>query len=211
MALTIRGRLTLWYGLVVLVVLLSAGVAILFLHHQLGLADIDRELKNRAATVKAELLEEFEDGESLSESLEEIFDLELPGTGVAFVDGDDAVLALDGIGPEDPSPAEIARCRAALTLASSDGGVRLHPESLEWEGTRYRVVVWRSMAGFARERDVLYQAVLLGIPLAMLIAVVGGWSISRRALHPLPEMADQAAGISDKHPGARLQTPNASD
>ncbi len=75
MSLSIRGRLTLWYGLVLLAVLIGAGGSILVLHGRLGLADVDRELANRAATVLAELQEELEDGETLEETVEEIDEL----------------------------------------------------------------------------------------------------------------------------------------
>ena len=49
------------------------------------------------------------------------------------------------------------------------------------------------------------------MPLALLIAVAGGWSISRRALRPLTDMSAQAGAITSLHPASRLRTPNPND
>ena len=211
MSLSIRGRLTLWYGLVLLAVLIGAGGSILVLPGRLGLADVDRELANRAATVLAELQEELEDGETLEETVEEIDELELPETGVAVADADGAILAVQGLGATDPPASELVAPVSEVTLETPAGAIRLYPQDLESAGYVLRVVVWTSLADFERERDVLIRALLLGVPLAMLVALVGGWSISRRALGPLGDMADQTRTISDRRPDIRLHTPNSDD
>ena len=211
MSLSIRGRLALWYGLVLLVVLVAAGGSIAVLHHRLGLADIDRELVERAATVVAELREELEDGESLEETVEEIDDLELPGTGVAVADVGGTVLAVRGLGGSDPSAADLVDQSGPLTLDVPDGTVRMHRTPIASAGHDLRVIVWRSLADFERERRVLHRALLLGIPLALLVAIAGGWSISRTALRPLGDMVDQTLAISDRQPDVRLETPNVGD
>ena len=211
MSLSIRGRLTLWYGLVLLAVLIATGGSILVLHNRLGLADVDRELGNLSATVVAALRHELEDGETLEETVEEIDELELPGTGVAVADAQDDVLALRGLGAADPRAADLIAHSAAVTLATSEGRIRVYPADLESAGQSLRVVVWMSLADFERERHVLSRALLLGVPLAMLVALVGGWGISRRALRPLGDMAQQTLDISDRRPDVRLHTPNSED
>ena len=211
MSLSIRGRLTLWYGLVLLAMLIATGGSILVLQNRLGLADVDRELGNLSATVIAALRHELEDGETLEETVEEIDELELPGTGVAVADAQGAVLALRGLGVADSPAADLIAHSAAVTLATSDGRIRVYPADLESAGQRLRVVVWMSLADFERERHVLSRALLLGVPLAMLVALVGGWGISRRALRPLGDMAEQTLDISDRRPDVRLHTPNSED
>lgn len=122
MPLSIRGRLTLWYGLVLLVVLIGAGGAILVLYSQLGLANIDRQLQNRAATVAAEVLQELEEGETLDESVEEVEDIELPETGVAVVDEADVVLIFRDIGLLDTHESVVGARDGAVTVESSLSG-----------------------------------------------------------------------------------------
>ena len=211
MSLSIHGRLTLWYGLVLLAVLVAAGSSIVVLHYRLGLADIDRELGNRAATVIAALEQELEEGESLEETVEELEDLTLPGTGVAVASAEGALLAVHGLGPTDPSADDLVTPKSAVTLELSQGRIRLHPGDLSSAGQDLHVVVWMSLAGFERERAMLLRALLLGVPLAILVAVAGGWSISRHALRPLGDMVGQTQAISDRQADVRLHTPNAED
>ena len=211
MPLSIRGRLTLWYGLVLLVVLIGAGGAILVLYSQLGLANIDRQLQNRAATVAAEVLQELEEGETLDESVEEVEDIELPETGVAVVDEADVVLIFRDIGLLDTHESVVGARDGAVTVESSSFGVRFWPEPFAGGDRQFRVIVWTSLEDYRRERAALTQALLLGVPLALLIAVAGGWSISRRALRPLTDMSAQAGAITSLHPASRLRTPNPND
>lgn len=211
MSLSIHGRLTLWYGLVLLTVLAAAGGSIVALHYRLGLADIDRELGNRAATVVATLQQELEEGESLEETVEELEDLTLPGTGIAVASAEGALLAVHGLGPTDPSAGDLVTHKDAVTLEVSQGRIRLHPGDVSAARQDLHVVVWMSLAGFDRERDMLLRALFLGVPLAMLVAVAGGWSISRHALRPLGDMVGQTQAISDREADVRLHTPNAED
>ena len=211
MPLSIRSRLTLWYGLVLLVVLAAAGVAILVLHARLGLADVDRQLRNRALTVAAEVRQELDEGETLDESVHEVEDVELPDTGVAIVDERDTVLLFRGVGLLDIEAAAVGRYRVAATLDAAGFGLRLWPEPFVAGDRALRVVVWTSLEAFARERAALRQALGLGVPIALLVAMVGGWGISRRALQPLTDMAGQAAGITTLTPGAHLNAPNPHD
>lgn len=211
MPLSIRGRLTLWYGLVLLVVLVGAGQAVLVLHGQLGLAEIDRQLQNRAATVAAEVLQELEEGETLDESMDEVEDIELPGTGVAVVDEEDTVLVFRDVGLLGTPERVVVARDGAVTFESSSFGVRFWPEPIAVGDRRFRVVVWTSLEDHARERAALRQALLVGVPLALLIAVAGGWSISRRALRPLTDMSAQAGAITSLHPTVRLSAPNPND
>lgn len=211
MRVSIRARLTLWYGFVLLIVLVATGWSILTLHARLGLADIDRQLQNRAATVAAEVRQELEEGETLDESVQEVEDIELPETGVAIVDEEDVVLVFRDVGLLQLGERVVGARDDAVTLDARPFDVRLWPEPLLAGERELRVFVWTSLEAYTRERAGLRQALLLGVPLALLIAIAGGWSISRRALHPLTDLASQAESITNLHPTARLSPPNPND
>ncbi len=76
--------------------------------------------------------------------------------------------------------------------------------ALDAVGHRVRVVTWKSLAPLQAERGTLERAILLGIPMAVLLAIAGGLSIGRRALRPLTEMAAQAGAIGSHNLDARL-------
>ena len=191
--------------------LLATGGSILVLHNRLGLADVDRELANLSATVVAELRQELEDGETLAETVEEINELELREAGVAVADAEGGILAVRALSGADLSVADLVSHSTAMTLANSDHRIRVYPANLESFGQGLRVVVWTSLDDFERERHVLNRALLLGVPLALFVALTGGWVISRRALRPLSDMAHQTQAISDRRPDVRLHTPNSED
>jgi hypothetical protein len=58
-----------------------------------------------------------------------------------------------------------------------------------------RVAVWKSLASFEWERARLRRALWLGVPLALLVASIGGWIVGDRGLRPLAETARQAEAI----------------
>ena len=213
MSLSIRDRLTLWYGLVLLVVLLTTGGTVLLLHARLGLDRIDQELANRATTLAADLNEELDEGEALQVSAQEVVhELESPGTGVAVIDGGGEMLAQRGLGTSDPRPADLIALDAEpVTIEPAGRGLRVRPIPQSHQAHEYRIVVWTSLAPFEAERATLVRTLWLGVPVVLLIAVAGGWGISRRALQPLADMARQTESISHRRPEARLQAAHAGD
>ena len=74
-----------------------------------------------------------------------------------------------------------------------------------------RVVTWTSLGPLDAERSTLARALLLGIPVAVLLAVLGGLTIGRRALAPLSAMAAQTAAIRLSDLDARLTVAHPSD
>ncbi len=56
----------------------------------------------------------------------------------------------------------------------------------------------------------LLRACLVGIPLALVFAVGGGWWLGRHGLRPLTLMASEARGITPERPDGRLTVPSGS-
>jgi heavy metal sensor kinase len=57
----------------------------------------------------------------------------------------------------------------------------------------------------------LVVAMLIGLPIALAVAAVGGYSLARRALAPIEHMSAQAQAISAERLGRRLQADNPDD
>ncbi len=79
-------------------------------------------------------------------------------------------------------------------------------------GTQPVVIqVARSEAGMHQELRDLRLFLLLGLPLAVAAAGLGGYSLARRALAPVERMADRARSITAEHLSDRLPVDNPHD
>lgn len=210
--LTIRARLALWYGLVVLVVLGAAGLSILWLQSRLGLARVDQALDAAIVTVTGVVRNELDEGLDLDRAVHDMFaELTLSGEGVAVV-GPDGVV---GSKP-DRQPALAVNTittvpRLPVTVVAGPARARIRSSDAVHRGQTFRVVVWASLAPLRAEQATLERALLLGAPLAATLAIIAGLSISKRALGPLADMARQTTAIDSDHANARLTTFNPYD
>jgi len=226
-ALSLRARLTLWYSVVLLAVLLAGGVTVVWLHSTLGLARIDRGLQAEAATVNGVLRGEFDEPDREPDPpdrddddvldvagrvADALQDLDLPGTGVAISARDGRALAVRVFGVRSLTQQELAAASVETASAvASRGGLRLRRELQRLPGFDVHVVVWNSMESFEWERARLRRALLLGVPLALLVASAGGWMVGYRGLRPLTDMARQAETITADRLDDRLSQPGTRD
>jgi heavy metal sensor kinase len=73
------------------------------------------------------------------------------------------------------------------------------------------IQVARSEAGMRQELRDLLLFLVLGLPLAVAVAGLGGYSLARRALAPVERMADRARSITAEHLSDRLPVDNPRD
>lgn len=202
---TIRARLTLWYGLVVLSVLVIAGASVLWLHGRQGLARVDERLGAAIVSVTGVITDELDEGLDLERAADDMMaELTLPDEAVA-------VLGLGGVaGRRVGRQADLANDVIEAigvtpqTVSGEPAGVRILGVPLTHRGQAFRLVVWTSLGPLQAERRNLQRAMLLGIPLAVGLAVGAGLGIGRRALGPLEAMARQTATIDGRNPSTRL-------
>lgn len=71
--------------------------------------------------------------------------------------------------------------------------------------------ILRDESGLRRTQHELAEVFLFGLPLAMLLAVVGGWFVARRSLAPVGAMAAHAKEISATSLSQRLPVANPHD
>ena len=75
----------------------------------------------------------------------------------------------------------------------------------------YLVGVVAPMAPLDQEHRELLRSLMLGIVIALAVAIVGGWLVGKPALRPLSDMAHQATQVSERNIAARLMAPNQRD
>jgi len=202
--LPIRLRVTLSFAVAMAIVLAATG---LFLYVRLGSAldrTIDQSLQARAADVGALVRQ----SDSLGEQ----------GEGITQVlDADGAVMAATP-GLERPllTASEISRAGSAqITMERpvpySDEAARLLAAPLLTKRGRRIVVVGASLEQRGDALENLFVALLIGGPLALLLASLAGYGLAAAALRPVESMRREAEAVSASEPGRRLSLPPAQD
>lgn len=210
--LSIRARLTLWYSIVVFGVLVGALTAVLWLHGHLGLLRLDQELVEATSTVNGVLQSELDETLSPERGVRQLVaELDLVSVGFAVLTEEGEVLAVKAPHSTTLSEPLLQSAGAPVTLRVGTVDVRLRATSSAIRGERLRVVVWTSLEALRLERRSFERAMILGVPIALLLAVACGFVIARRALGPLTDMARQARTIGGATPNARLVPPNPHD
>ena len=212
-SLTIRTRVALWYGAVIVAVLLTVALAVSLVHERIGLARLDAELIGAMRAIDGIVQNELGEGLALPEAAREALkELELPQIGLAIRDDTGSVLATHASGVGTIPAAQLARESPAApphTLAASN--VRIGASQWRHLGNSYEIVAWVPLAPFERERSTLQNTMRLSIPVAALAAMLGGWLVGRWALQPLTSMATHAALIDHRRLDSRLPVTNARD
>ena len=213
MTLTIRARLTIWYSLVTLLTLVAAALVLSAVHRRLGLNRIDRGLDDNLVTVRIGIDHELDEGLDLRHAVSDaLSELELPGTGVAILDAQGALVGARSSGVVTLPESTVRLASAAAHSVPVDGGaVRIRATDHERDASRLRVVVWSSLAPFDAERATVKRTLWVAMPVGLLLAAVGGWVIGWRLLAPLAGMARQANAIDDRRLDGRLAVPATGD
>ncbi|MHB1243814.1 MAG: sensor histidine kinase [Gaiellaceae bacterium] len=206
----IRIRLTLAFALAMAAVLAATG---LFLYVRLGSAldrTIDQGLRARAADVAA-LVEQADTG------LREAGYLRGPDNGFAQVVEAQGVVvdATPGLANQsllDDSQLERARRGASFFVREvDDEQVRLLALPVVAQDQRLVIIVGTSLEPRSDALSELVGQLLLGGPVALLLASLGGYVLAAAALRPVERMGERAVTISAASPGRRLPVPLAAD
>jgi heavy metal sensor kinase len=210
-----RVRVTLAFAAVMAVLLAGAG---LLLYQRLGItlnSAVDRGLRSRAGDVTA-LIAQADSG--LAES----------GHSPLTEQGESLAQILDGHGrvvDAPPAlrrhalldPAEVRRARAGTMLVDharspiESDRVRLLATPVQAQGQRVIVVVGTSLDATREAQHELGGLLLIGGPIALLIASLAGYGAAAAALRPVEVMRRRARDIQASRPGRRLPVPPAND
>jgi heavy metal sensor kinase len=194
---SIGARLTLWYSLVLLagLALFGAGIWVVVTHSLM--ATIDETLAAQLKGVSTVLQSEYEPGrpEHLKEELSEYAEATPEGNLIEVRDPQGGVV----IG------------RRVDTGAAVSGRYRTFATTVTVRGGNFRVVVATPLEGTTATLRHVRELLLWAAPVVLLIASLGGYWISRRALAPVDAITRAAQTIGIENLSHRLEVPGAGD
>ena len=193
---SIRWRLTFWYAGALAAALILFGVLIQALLERRLISEIDEDLADRSAQFENYFLHESAEkpGPQLDDELQEFcaalpprsyVELRAAGRGTVFRYG---------------APGAQAGFTRTLSRSFSPG-----------TGASYELTVGEPVRGVRHTIAALRLELFALTPLAIAIACIGGWLLSRRALKPVDDMARAAEAISIENLSTRLDVPPTGD
>ena len=207
----LRVRLTVAFAAAMALVLAATGFVLV--RHLGGSLDrtLDQGLRARAADVSA-LVQQADAGLSQAQGLP------FANSGFAQVlDGRGRIVdETPGLGPRAVLDArQLAQARHGQLLVPrasvAGGGVRLLAVPITAQGTRLVVVVGAPLAGRDDALAQLRGELLVGGPLALLVASLIGYVVAASALRPVERMRARAAAISARSLSERLPVLESND
>jgi len=211
--LSIRMRLTLWYGGVLAVVFVVFSAVVFFtMRHQM-LSRIDHGLDEEMADV----VSEAERAASRAEMMEWLdrrfgqhqgFDFRITTT-----DGN-RVFSNERLGDEQmPVPASLAKDRDVFETHGRASAPRWRIVTRKVDGPEGTLIVQisRSLEFYDHEAGELLLVLLLTGPLTLLVAIGGGYFLAQRAIAPVDRMTETANRIEAKHLRQRIAVANDQD
>lgn len=228
MSSSVRARLTFWHAGAVACVLLILAAATYILLRQNSYRRIDNSLVDVTdsflATVQAELrdahgTEDFKD--CVAAAIQEHSYREIT---FSVFDQQNTLVMASPVSPalfdaeteryndlRRRATSNGVRSRPFRTLSASGHLYRGYSHAFTAEGSTYVLVALQSMRGEQAFMAALGQTYALVIPLAVLLAALGGYFLARRSLSPVASMSDQAEHIGAINLQDRLAVKNTTD
>jgi heavy metal sensor kinase len=220
---SVRTRLTFWYvGVLALtLIVFSAGVYLL-LDRDLG-RRLDESLRASSESIAASLDRERAEGESVKEAAHStVEELHLLNQAMAIFDDKGNLLeektTADHRHASFPPPEVVASTN--LYIFTSHGpsgqdkdGQRVATRLVKINDTDppYLIVVSQPMETITVELEMFGQVLLVAVPLALLLAGLGGFFLARKSLAPVVVMSERARQISAENLEQRLPVANPRD
>jgi signal transduction histidine kinase len=203
----IRWRLTLLFA-AVMAVLLAGLIAFLYLHFRSDLDyNINQSLRARAQDVAG--LVRQEDGADTTGALRQL--PTNPDNVVQVLDQSGRVLGAAGVlaRPALLARNELPSAQAGAKILQRGSSLRLYALPLPHD--RKVVVAGVSLAERDAALDKLDNALLIGVPPALLLATLAAYALAAAALRPVERMRQRAATISTDEISTRLPLPESHD
>ncbi|HYC10301.1 MAG TPA: ATP-binding protein [Steroidobacteraceae bacterium] len=214
-------RLVTWYaGVLTIVFVLLGGLTFLFLRHSLEVNLLDSQARRARQIADTLVARASRDSEpTMRTEVENLYAPELNDRFIRITRDDGKVVYASG-----PPRGERFAPGQVPPLVASSSGVSSHKVHLGGgslliaavmatasDGTRYRVEVGTS--GAAAEDTLRHMLVMLavGLPLAVAVAVAGGFMLVRRALDPVERITTKAEAITQHNLSQRLPVVRSGD
>ncbi len=220
---SVRTKLTLWYVGVLALTLVVFSIAVYLLLSRTLHTRLDAGLRASIEAAAASLAHEIEEGETPGQAAQStVQDLFIRQQALAIFDTEGRLLAerhaIDqaqallpelSLIPEDhPFFFDIpnAKSRDGAMLRDAVQRIRIAPN-----GPTYLVAICQSLETVNEELGALRQVIAVAVPLALLLAGLGGWFLARKSLAPVVAMSESARRISAESLDSRLPVANPRD
>jgi two-component system OmpR family sensor kinase len=219
---TVRTRLALWYVGVLAVILVLVGGLIYVLLARALYTRIDDSLDGVVEIAMTSLANDLAEGQDKEDAARSTAaELSSKRQMVAVYDETGRLLADEG-GDDRlkfslPAPDMIPAGEVLLTtvgeVKDKDDRHRLalRRVTIPPSGTKYIVVVGQPLEPIDEELESLREILGYVVPIALIVAGVGGWFLARQSLSPVVAMADRARKIGVGNLSGRLPVANPRD
>lgn len=210
---SVRARLTLWYcGVLAVILMAFSGISYALIARQVT-ESTDEALSDTSLEFAAAFRDEVSEGNSRDVFL----DFHYADREILVLSPAGEVLArsrMRTLPAETLSMlASLARRRGFFTIpgGEDDDGLRALSTPLTIQGKPYSVIVVRSLHEQTDRLENAFRALFLGIPVALLVASVGGYVLARKSLAPVLEMSRKAEQIGADTLSERIVVRNEKD
>ena len=210
---SLRFRLTAWYFLSLAVILTLFGLGARFAMHTSIFEAVDHDLRTRIEDVRQFLEKQMKVGPG--QLINEFHEQSMLGVGGSLLQvcGDSGVLyrsaRLVELGLQQPCSAN-ARI-AYATDRTGRSSLRTASQAVTVQGKRFAIQVAEPMHEFEESIERFEGMLLVAAPLFLMLASLGGFWISRRALAPVDRITRDARLISISNLSRRLEVPPVKD
>lgn len=197
MTASLRTRLTIWYTLALCVVLSLFSASLLWQQERIGLRRVDRELAALGAAAAGVLSDELhEQPDRRLAALDVRGTFAAPDRLLVIADPEGSLLAANWNALEpQPVPPIGDDVPRVWTVSAAAGGWRLRAHVDTFGSIPIVIVVGMPLADLQREHAETREAMIIGVPLALLLAAGGGMWLATIGLRPIADMAARAARI----------------
>jgi two-component system OmpR family sensor kinase len=210
---SVRARLTLWYtAILALVLIIFSAVSYVLLARAIR-AEVDASLSNTAHEFAAA----FDPGDRTS-GHDVLLDFSYSDREILVLSpaGQIVVGSKSRIGAAERQRIEAFVRHGGKGLHTIEGGeegdgVRIIATPISVVGTRYTVVVAGNLSEQADRLESAAHALFFGIPLALLVAALGGYLLARKSLAPVTTMSMKARQIGAETLDERIEIANERD
>jgi signal transduction histidine kinase len=205
---SIRSRLTAWYSLVMVAVLVAGAVAVAVVQERLAYKRLDGELERLMLTLEGVMRTEFGEGLDLVAAADEAsIEVVAPDRTLMLLRPDGSVLEIWGQPTSEMWHPDL-RQQQLKTAVVGTSEMRALSRPVTHGQHQYLAVVMARLDGIEAEHQALLVALGIGVLIALALAGIGGWLVARQSLRPLADLAVQATAITEHDPSGRLHAPH---
>lgn len=218
---TLRARLTLWYVCALAIALFVIGGLIYVLLARALYVRIDDNLHAVVEIAMTSLANDLAEGQDQADAARSTAaELSSSQQMLAIYDDAGRLLAEDGrdedleivLPPLDEIPADDARLLTVIEAEDENDRHRLAVRRATIRpGANYVIVVGSSLEPPDEELESLRTNLGYIVPIALVVAGVGGWFLARQSLSPVVSMAERARKIGAENLSERLPVANPRD